>query len=212
MKKIILTCLLLVGGSLAMHINAQTKTSFGLKIDANMVNLKLTKMKNKNNSFDAGASLGGFTKIEFSENFALQPELMMSYTERKIKIGDERLKYKYSSVEVPIYALGQLEAGRGKFFFGMGPIIGYGFDSDDAEVKIGNSPELDDFFELDSDNYIQLGLNHWYYGGGFIWGYELHNGLTFHVGYQRTHAFRSENKKKSKIEVQTISLGIGYKF
>ncbi|MDL2303334.1 PorT family protein, partial [Dysgonomonas sp. OttesenSCG-928-D17] len=200
--------------TLALHVNAQTKASFGLKLNGNMTNLRLIKMNDKNNRFEPGASLGGFVKIEFSRNFALQPELMMSYTEGKIKIGGEKAKYEYSSVEVPVYAIGQFEAGNGKFFFGLAPIVGYGFDSNDAKVKIGNGelPSLDDFWEVDSDNYIKLGLNHWYYGGAIIAGYELQSGLTFHAGYQRTHDFRSDSKKRSKIETHTISLGIGYKF
>lgn len=214
MKRIIFTGILVVCSTLVMQINAQTKTSFGLKLDGNITNLKLTKMKDKNKSFEPGASFSGFTKIEFSENFALQPELRLSYTEGKIKIGDEKVKYEYSSVEIPIYAIAQFKAGNGTFFFGLAPIVGYGFDSNDAKVKIGNGelPNLDDFWEVDSDNYAKLGLNHWYYGGGVLVGYELQNGLTFHAGYQRTHDFRSDSEKRSKIETQTIRLGLGYKF
>lgn len=214
MKKIILASTLLICSMLAMHVDAQTKTSFGLKLNGNVTNLKLMKMQNKNNRFEPGANLGGFVKIEFSKSFALQPELMMGYTEGKIKIGDEKAKYEYSSVEVPVYAIGQFEAGAGKFFFGLAPLVGYGFDSNEAKVKIENGelPNLDDFWEVDADNYAKLGLNHWYYGGALIVGYELQNGLTFHAGYQRTHDFRSDSKNRSKVETHTISLGIGYKF
>lgn len=211
MKKIILTCLLTTGVIFATHVNAQTKTSFGIKLNGSMTNLKMEKMKDKNNTFDPGVSLGGYTKIELSKNFALQPELMMSYTEGKIKIGGEKVKYEYSVVEVPIYALGQFDAGNGKFFFGIAPLVGYGFDSSDGKVKIGNV-NLDDFWETDSDGYVKLGLNHWYYGGAVMVGYELQNGLTFQAGYQRTHDFRSQKENRSKIETHSISLGIGYKF
>lgn len=214
MRKIIFVCTLLIGGILAMHLNAQTKTSFGLKLNGNMTNLRLMKMKDRNNRFEPGAQLGGFVKIEFSKNFALQPELMMGYTQGKINVGNEKAKYEYSSVEVPVYAIGQFEAGNGKLFFGLAPIVGYGFDSNDAKVKIGNGelPNLDDFWEVDSDNYAQLGLNHWYYGGALIVGYELENGLTFQAGYERTQDLRSETKNRSKVETHTISLGVGYKF
>ncbi len=214
MKKIILTCLLIIGGIFVTHINAQKKTSFGLKLNGNMTNLKIKKMKEENKTFDPGASLGGYLKIELSKNFALQPEIMMSYTQGKIKIANEKLKYEYSSVEVPIYALGQFEAGSGKLFIGLAPIVGYGFDTNDAKVKIGNAelPNLDDFWVIDKDNYVKLGLNHWYYGGGAIIGYELQKGLTFQAGYQRTHDFRSSNKKKSKVETHSINVGIGYRF
>lgn len=214
MRRLIFACTLFIGSTLAMHVNAQTKTAFGLKLNGNMTNLRLLKMKDRNNRFEPGVNFGGFMKIELSKNFVLQPELMMGYTEGKINIGDEKAKYEYSSVEVPVYAIGQFEAGSGKFFFGLAPIVGYGFDSNDAKVKIGNGdlPNLDDFWTVDSENYAKLGLNHWYYGGAIMVGYELQNGLSFQAGYQRTHDFRSDSKKRSKIETHTISLGIGYRF
>lgn len=211
MKKLILASLLLIGGVFATHINAQSKTSFGIKLNGSMTNLRMKKMKDKNNTFDPGVSLGGYTKFELSKNFALQPEIMMSYTEGKIKIGGEKLKYEYSSVEVPIYALGQFEAGSGKLFFGLAPLVGYGFDGD-AKVKIGKTPNFDDFWGTDSDGYVKLGLSHWYYGGAVMVGYELQNGLTFQAGYQRTHDLRSDNEKRSKVETHSISLGVGYRF
>lgn len=192
--------------------HAQGKVSLGVKLNGNMTNLKFTKLKDKNNTFDPGVSFGGFAKIELSKHFVLQPELILGYTEGKIKIGSEKVKYEYSSVEVPIYAIGQIELGNGSFFFGIGPTIGYGFDSGDAKFKIGNSSYFDDFFDRDSDDNFKLGLNHWYHGGGGIVGYELHNGLTFHAGYQGTRDFHSERKKKKKMETHTISVGVGYKF
>lgn len=215
MRKIILTCMLLLGASYVIQSNAQTKASFGLKLNGNMTNLKFKDAKNSNNHFDYGASFGAFTKIDFSKNFALQPELMMNYAEGKIKIGEGKLKYKYSSVEVPIYALGQFDLGSGKFFFGMGPIIGYGFDSDDAEFKIGKDIDWEDWngwLDFSNSDKINLGLNHWYYGGAVMIGYELNRRLTFHAGYQRTHDFRSKRQNKSRIETHLISLGVGYIF
>ncbi|NDW12218.1 PorT family protein [Bacteroides sp. 214] len=214
MRQIIFAFTLLLCSLLAMQANAQTKTSLGVKLNGNMTNLRLMNMKDRNNHFEPGANLGGFAKIEFGKSFALQPELMMSYTEGEIKVGNEKSKYEYSAVEVPVYAIGQFKAGNGQFFFGLAPLVGYGFDSNEAKVKIGNAelPNLDDFWKVDSDNYAKLGLNHWYYGGALIVGYELQNGLTFQAGYQRTHDFRSDSKKRSKIETHTINLGIGYKF
>lgn len=216
MKKIILMCILLVG--IGIGANGQS-TSFGLKLNGNLTNLKLTKLKDKNNNFDPGIALGGFMKIEFGQNFALQPELLMNYSEGKIKIGNEKLKYEYCSVEVPIYGLGQFEINYGKLFFGMGPVIGYGFDSDDAELKIGNSDwDWDDYFDFknkknsDSDKKVGLNLNHWYMGGGLLVGYEHKSGLMAHAGYQMAYDLGSKSRKKTKIDTQTISLGVGYKF
>jgi len=216
MKKIVLTCFLIIGAALTMQ--AQTKTSFGMKVSGDASRLKMKNLHrtiNKKNTFEPGFTVGGFAKIEITNNFVLQPELLLSYSEGKVRFGYERLKYKYSSVEVPLYVLGQFDAGKGKFFFGAGPLIGYGFDTDDARHRIGDGYYDDyyDYWDIDSDYTIRLGLDHWFYGGGVMIGYELYNGVVFHAGYQKTMPLNSGNKKNSKkIETETISLGIGYKF
>lgn len=200
MKKIILTSVLSICGAIVMSINAQTTTSFGIKLNGNLTNVKLSNLQ-RNDSFKPGVALGGFTKIEFSKHFALQPELLLNYTEKKAWSGDERVKFKYASVEIPVYALGQYEAGNGKLFFGVGPHIGYGFSADSRKEG------LPDYAE--GANKIEL--SHWYMGGGVIAGYEFKNGLQINAGYQLGYDLRSKNKKSS-MDTQTISLGVGYKF
>lgn len=200
MKKIIITCVLSICGTICMSLSAQTTTSFGVKLNGNLTDMKISKSLGGSSSFKPGASIGGFTTIQFSKNFALQPELLMNYTERKLKTDGERVKYKYASVEVPVYALGQFEAGNGKVFVGVGPHIGYGFSVDSRKE---NLPD-------DAPGANKLESCHWYMGAGVIAGYELRNGLIFHAGYQRGYDLRSS--KRSNIDTQTISLGIGYRF
>lgn len=201
MKKIILVSILTVFGAWALTVNAQTKTSFGVKLDGNLTNVKITNLQGDDNSFKPGASFGGFSKMEFSKNFALQPELLFNYTERKIKAGDEKVKFKYASVEIPIYAMGQFSAGNGKVFFGIGPNIGYGFSID------SNTEKLEDW----ENGANKLELSHWYVGGGVIAGYEFNNGLIFNAGYKLGYDLSSK-KKISGADTQTISLGVGYRF
>jgi len=207
MKKTILTCLLLLGITLAMQINAQTKTSFGLKASGDATNLKLTKMIDKHNTFDPGFTVDVFATIELTKNLAIQPELSLSYTEGRLRFGYDRLKYKYSSVQIPVYVLGQFDAGSGKFFIGAGPLIGYGFDTDDAR-----SDNSYDYWEDYWDNTVTLGLGHWHFGGGVLAGYEFNNGVFLYGGYKRTMALESQGRKDSKIETHTINLGVGIKF
>ncbi len=135
MRKIILTSALTIC-SVLVTINAQTKTSFGIKLDANLTNVKVTNLQGNNDSFKPGTTIGGFSKIEFGKNFALQPELLLSYTERKLKSDNEKFKFKYASVEVPVYAIGQFAMGKGKTFLGIGPHIGYGFSIDSKTEKL----------------------------------------------------------------------------
>lgn len=201
MKKIILTSILTICSVLSLTVNAQTKTSFGIKLDGNLTNVKISNMQGDNNSFKPGASLGGFTKIEFNNNFALQPELLFNYTERKIKTDIDKTKFKYASVELPVYAIGQFTAGNGKAFFGIGPHIGYGFSINSKTEK------LEDW----QNGANKLELSHWYMGGGVIAGYEFNNGLTFSAGYKLGYDLSSK-KKASGADTQTVSLGIGYRF
>lgn len=209
MKKIILAVILLVG--VIKGINAQD-ASFGIKANGSMTNIKSKKLRDKKNNFDPGITVSAFAQIKLSPNFAIQPELSMNYTEGKIRFGYERFKYEYSSIEVPIFVLGQFESNSGKFFFGLGPVVGYGFDTEDANWKIGNPPSYDyDWFDY-WDGYIRMGLNHWYGGGAGIIGYELHNGVIFQAEYRGLKDLRSDKRNRSKIDIHTISLGIGYRF
>lgn len=201
MKKIILTSIVAICGTFMMSLNAQTTTSFGVKLNGNLTNVKLTNWQGDNSSFRPGASLGGFSKIEFNKNFALQPELLLSYTERKIRTGEERTRFKYGSVEMPVYGLGQIDAGSGKVFLGIGPHIGYGFSIDSRTEKLPEGHPGDN----------KLESSHWYMGGGIIGGYEFKNGISISAGYKLGYDLSSKNKK-SGVDTQTISLGIGYRF
>lgn len=136
MKRILLSAILTIGSTFALTVNAQTNTSFGVKLNGNLTDVKISNWQNGSSSFKPGASLGGFAKIEFGENFALQPELLFSYTERKINTVGEKTKFKYASVELPVYAIGQFSVGRGKVFVGAGPNIGYGFSIDNTEKYV----------------------------------------------------------------------------
>lgn len=201
MKKIILTTTITICGSFFLTANAQTTTSFGIKLNGNLTNVKVSNLQGNNSSFKPGASLGGFAKIEFGETFALQPELLFNYTERKEKAEGEKLKFKYASVEIPVYAMGQFKAGNGKVFLGIGPHIGYGFSID---TRTEDLPETD-------PGSNKLELSHWYMGGGIIAGYEFKNGLMFNAGYKLGYDLSSKDKI-SGADTQTISIGIGYRF
>lgn len=201
MRKIFLTAILAIATTFAVTVNAQTNTSFGVKFNGNLTNVKVSNLQNGSTSFKPGASLGGFAKVEFGEHFALQPELLFSYTERKISTAGEKTRFKYASVEIPVYVMGQTNVGRGKLFAGIGPNIGYGFSMDSNVEKLSdcdkeaNKPEL----------------SHWYMGAGVLVGYEFHNRISIHAGYKLGYDLSSKHKT-SGTDTQTISLGIGYRF
>lgn len=203
MKKIILTAAIAFCSVIVMNVNAQTKTkaSFGVKLNGNLTNVKLSDLQGSKSSFKAGTSLGGFSKIEFSENFALQPELLFSYTESKIKTQGEKVRFKYASLEIPVYALGQFKSGDGKSFIGAGPHAGYGFSIDSRTEKLPEGHPGDN----------KISLDHWFMGGGVLAGYEFKNGISIQGGYQMSFDLSSRSKT-SNVKTQTISLGIAYRF
>lgn len=201
MKKIILAAILAIGSTFALTVNAQMNTSFGIKLNGNLTNVEVSNLQNGSSSFKPGVSLGGFAKMEFGEHFALQPELLFNYTEKKINTVGEKIKFKYASVEIPVYVMGQFSVGQGKMFIGVGPNIGYGFSIDSNTEKL---PDWD-------ENANKLELSHWYMGGGVMLGYEFHNRISINAGYKLGYDLSSKNKV-SGADTQTISLGVGYRF
>lgn len=201
MKKVIFTAILAIASVFTLTTYAQTTTSFGVKLDGNLTNVKVSNLQNGSSLFKPGASVGGFAKIEFCEYFALQPELLLSYVDTKVNTSGEKVRFKYASVEIPVYALGQFNLGKGKAFLGVGPNVGYGFSADTKTEKL---PDWD-------ANANKLELSHFYLGGGVMVGYEFCFGLNVHAGYKLAYDLSSKNKT-SGADTQTISLGVGYRF
>lgn len=202
MKKLIFTAAIVIAIlGMANNAQAQATVNAGIKLNGNLTNVKLSDLEGSKSKFNAGASLGGFAKIEFSEHFALQPELLFNYTESKIKYDGDNLRFKYAGIEVPVYALGQIKAGNGRLFAGIGPHIGYGFSIDSATERI---PE-----GTPGENKIEL--EHWYMGGGVMAGYEFRNGISINAGYKMGWDLSSRHKS-SNVKTQVVSLGVAYKF
>lgn len=199
-KKLIFTALLIGSGFIA-QVSAQTTTTFGIKLNAGVTDLKLSDMPGSSHTFKPSASIGGFTRIELSEHFALQPELMLTYTESSIKYANEKTKFKYAGIEVPVYGLYQRQIGTGKLIAGVGPHIGYGLSADSKVEQISHGEP--------GENVIEM--NHWYAGGGVMAGYEFRNKISLHATYQLSFDI-SSGKTTSQVRTQTVSLGVGYCF
>lgn len=201
MKKVIFTSILVIAFMFTLTVNAQTTLSFGVKLDGSLSNAKVSNRQNGSTSFKPGASVGGFAKIEFCEYFALQPELLFSYAEAKVNTSGEKNRFKYASVEIPVYAMGQFSVGKGKVFLGIGPNVGYGFSADSKTEKLSD-------WDASAN---KLELSHFYLGGGAMVGYEFCFRLNIHAGYKLTYDLSSKSKT-SGVDTQTISLGVGYRF
>jgi len=210
MKKIILSVALLMGLGVA-NMSAQGLNSFleerfsgGLKLEGNGTNFLLSDMPGSKSEIGFGGTFGGFIKIDLSENFAIQEDILFSYSSSKLKQDMVEDTYEYFGVNVPIYFIGQWKtASGGRFYGGVGPYFGVGF-----QAKLKDS-DIDLYKKQDGNDPFLKRIN---FGGAAQVGHELPNGLQFNVSYRIGANALDAGKDDSKMLPQTVSLGLGYRF
>jgi len=180
--------------------------SFGIKAAVNLSDFLIRNSENYQISMKPGGSLGVFMKLE-SQNFAFHYELWLRYKifEMKNAENQSNTDYKYWSLELPMYFLGQIHTGTGKVFIGGGPYVSLGLD---GKQNPGN---IDLFYQNPTtDKSI---MQRWDFGLGAIAGFEFRNGITVFSGYQIgfVNVLNFENDNTS-LKNRTASFGIGYKF
>lgn len=203
MKKTILACLSFIMATGLMNVNAQTPISYGVKGEMNLSNFLLKDLDAQTSTMKVGPNLGGFMKIDLHPNFAIQPELMFFYRQSKMETGPAEDTFKQWGMQIPVYALGQMTTNNGKFYGGIGPFVGLGFDAryKDADVNLydevaGKTP-----------------MNRWDFGLGTMLGYEFDNGIQLNAGYQFGFVNQLDyTVNNEKMRTQTVSVGVGYRF
>jgi len=207
MKKIILSLAVICGLGLN-QVNAQN-VSFGVKAEANVSNFILSDMAGMKSNMGVGGTVGGFSKIGISENFAVQPELLVHFktSEMKTEATGAKLDYQYFGVEIPVYAVGQMNLGSGKGFIGIGPYAGFGID---ARYKMTGADDIDLYKEY---NGAKSAMQRWDFGAGVMLGYEFSNRIQINASYKMgfMNALNAD-KDNATMRNQTVSLGIGYRF
>lgn len=200
MKKLILGALIILGVG-TTQVNAQT-ISGGVKADAGMSGLLFKKTPDIKSDLGFGGSAGGFLKLELSENFAIQPELLLQFKNSKLESKSTKLKtdYQYFGLQLPVYALGQFNLGSGKFYAGAGPYVGYGFS---AKQKLGGNK---------IDLYKDKIMKRFDFGAGVLVGYEFSNKIQINAGYKMGFADLNKAKGDEETRNHELSLGIGYRF
>ena len=203
MKKLMIAVSLILGIGLT-QVSAQN-VSFGIKADANVSNFILSDLEPMKSKLGFGASLGGFRKIDLSQNFAIQPELLLHFKSSTSEIGHSEDDFRYWGAEIPVYALGQWNCGTGRMYAGVGPYAAVGFsakydDSDfDLYEKIGTTDEAT--------------LRRFDFGFGATFGYEFGNGIQINAGYKiGVLNAMDAGRDNASMFPQTVSLGLGYRF
>ncbi len=203
----ILSFMLLLGLG-ATQINAQV-VNFGVKAEANTSNFILTDMDGVKSKLGFGATFGGFAKINAGENFAIQPELLFHFksSEMETKSIKEELDYQYFGIEIPVYAVGQMELGAGTGYIGIGPYLGLGFD---ARYKKDNADDVKLYKEYKGQ---KSEMQCWDFGAGAMLGYEFNSGFQINGGYKIGFIDAlNANKNNATMLPQTVSLGLGFRF
>jgi len=180
MKKLIMTAFLtLVFGTM---IYAQNKSS-GIKGGLNFASLSTDGNNDKN--LKMGFHAGVFTKIPFSETFAIQPELLYSGKGIKLNydesaIADGETKFNLNYIDVPVKLVFNLSED---FEFQFGPYFSYliNANTDTGAELLGG--EIDSNDELDREHF-----NTFDYGLTAGLGFDLDPmifGLNYNLGLKQ---------------------------
>lgn len=205
MKRFLLVCLSVLMTVSLVQAQTDIKLSAGVKVEANMSNFFLSDLDNQTSTMKLGPNLGGFMKVELHENFAIQPEMMFYFRNSKMEIGSGKDDFQQWGVQIPIYAVGQMNMGTGKGYVGIGPYVGFGFDAkmDKADTDLYKKDKVTD----------KKAMNRWDFGLGAMVGYEFSNRVQINAGYQIGLIDQLDaNKDNATMRTQTVSLGVGYRF
>jgi hypothetical protein len=203
MKKIMLVCLSVLMTAGLVEVKAQPKISGGAKVEANMSNFFLSDLDNYKSTMKVGATVGGFLKVDLHENFAIQPEMLFFFRNSKMEVGKEEDDFQQWGMQIPVYAVGQMNMGKGKGYVGIGPYVGFGFD---AKMK-------DEDLKMYKKVNGETPMNRWDFGLGAMVGYEFSNGIQINAGYQMGLIDQLDaDKDNATMRTQTVSLGVGYRF
>jgi hypothetical protein len=206
-KKMFLLAVLVLGSGL-LQAQAQ-EVKGGIKVDANTSNFILNDLDGMKSKLGFGVSAGGYTKFEFGNSFALQPEILLHYKNSKmeVKATGSETDFQYFGVELPVYAVAQTNIGNGKGFIGAGPYLGFGID---ARYKTDGADDVNLYKEYGGK---KSEMQRWDVGAGAILGYEFSNRLqinaTYKIGFVNA---LNANKDDASMLNQTVSLGLGYRF
>jgi hypothetical protein len=157
------------------------ESSAGIKGGLNLSSM--TTDGNDDKNLKPGFHIGVFNKIETSETFAIQPELLYSvkgikynYDESLFADGETRFNLHY--LEVPVKLVFNLSED---FEFQFGPYVSYLLGA-----NIDTDADVLDFFEIDSDDEIdRKNFNSFDYGLTAGIGFDLDPliiGLNYNLG------------------------------
>jgi hypothetical protein len=217
-KMNLLAGLLILAGTI---VNAQSKTSFGLRGGVNFYNIT---GKNKDgdkleNKLKTGFNVGLNADIPIGIDFYVQPGVIFS-TKGASEVNGTDYKLTFSYIEVPVNLLYKPELGSGKLLLGFGPYVAFGVGgkyksedgNNDLPVKFKNKVTLAEVMALDNIYYKGLDA-----GANLLFGYEWVNGFSVQLNAGlglvdiRTEVEGLDAGKSSQKNTG-FGLSVGYRF
>ncbi len=177
MKKLILSLSVM----LFVSVFAFAQTKFGVSAGTSFASMK-TKIEGVSITTDSkvGFSVGFLADMGISENFAFQPGLNFNQKGGKMKSGNDEATQTLNYIEVPLNFIFKTQAGNGKFFGGLGPVLGYGI-SGKSKYKENGSTETEDI-NFGNDE-AEDDVKPFEASGNILAGYEFANGFFAAVNY-----------------------------
>lgn len=224
----------MVMGLLGTSAMAQSNVSldYGVKAGVNCGHLALSDdFKVLDSKMKAGADFGGFMRINLHQNFAIQPELEFYYRgsglETNVAGKEFENKINQWGMQIPVYALGKVELGKGQLYGGVGPYFGLGFSAktDEIEFALVKFDPID-LYEEHND---KSALQRWDVGVACQLGYEFANGIQINAGYKYGFINQVDDLKSTvndvvskfgtslksedyKANASVFTVGLGYRF
>lgn len=203
MKKsvLVLTAILSLAAGSA---NAQ-KVTGGVKANANMSNFIISDIGDLQSKMRVGGSLGGFMNVPFSDNFSMQPELLLNMNFSEFRNAGVKGDFSHWGLELPVYFLGKVDAGADKAYLGVGPYVGLGLS---AQNKVGGT-KYDLYDKAEAGNMLMRRFD---FGFGALLTYEFDFGMFISGSYKIGIINALESDSRGKMFPQMVSVGVGYKF
>lgn len=194
----------------SQDVDEEVKMQFsgGVKVESNLSQYIMVPQLEQVESYgNIGASLGGFSRFEFDNNFSIQGELLMHY--KCCNIHDDAINHlKTWSLEVPVYAVYSLRFEEGDAMnFGLGPYCEFGL------VAVMDEPEgMRNLYDINRREEIQAmrGSNS---GFGVMVGYETQYGLQVNLSYKISITnILDSNSTMAAFYPMAASVGIAYRW
>ena len=212
MKKVLLSITLISFISVATFAQS---ARFGVNAGISIASMK-AKASGVSITSDGkiGLTIGVLADISVAESFTFQPGL--NFTQKGSKFNTEgavpfEITETLNYLELPLNFLYNAPAGNGKFFAGLGPVLGFGI-SGKNKSKGGSAPEVTEDVKFgsneDEDHYKPFE-----FAGNFLAGYEFSNGFFAAANYNMglSNILNGGDSDES-LKNRYFGIKIGYKF